>query len=1062
MPVAFFDAIAKEFGPDALSGGLSIFHAGGVRKFEYFGELTQAEIRAGLGEYFRVHAKFHQDGRGIQWMDCSCRDNRRRGARCAHLAAFLIFIDENQQPLLRKFSLSGGQAEDRIMALSERLSRDSISNLLQGEPQPELSPSGLGRQPSSTETTAAPEPAQVLASLTVTERTGPAALQLPTGMSLKNLSHGREPGILLATVARSDGREIKYRLGVDDSLALLDWGPALATMSERLRLERDAAYEACRVFRVTRPRKGLYQIDKAVVVRRRGASTEGSADSNGQTQESGPSDSVIIWEDIPRLHLGRNGLYLRKFGFIRFADSMDPARETRWADYPSTAQIDSEVAAGLFHTRFERLRQTAEVVLDPALQHLTVIANTTLGPMDVTEGPGGNFLIQTKLIAKPDAVLDHGSMPSGASTKRDEGVPSLTLLDIVSARKAGRSFIETKEGWIKVNESFDWLSQRLDGKGRLQLSKLEFIRFHESVGREHAIRAQGNTVARLCEGLVSQDSLEPPQLSHTKLSLRPYQQEGYRWLWWLYENELGGLLADEMGLGKTHQAMALIAAIQGRDPAGPPTLVVCPTTVMDHWHDKISEFLPHVKLFNYYGAGRALLPRGSGHLVVLTSYGILLRDIQELAAMPWAAVILDEAHLVKNQTTRTYHAACQIRSRIRICLTGTPLENDLFELKTLFDWIVPGYLGPDTAFRKRYVVSVPHQAPDPLATVELKRLIHPFKMRRTKAEVLTDLPEKVEEIRYCTLSAPQRALYEQALQLKGRPLIDELSASDGPVPYVHVFAVLTFLKQICNDPGLVHPDYEGVASGKMDMLDEILAEATESNQKVVIFSQYARMVNRLSKHLDRAGIRHVCLTGQSTQRGATVAAFQNDPDIRVFVGSLLAGGTGIDLTAASIVIHFDRWWNAAKENQATDRIHRIGQQRNVQVFKMITRGTVEEHIDRIIAQKRATFEQYVEEDPQAFRNLTREDLLKLFMPITTEPLDTSEPDSDTSGGSNHSPGGPSLAEPTHGAQDAKPSTLESKSLSAAAQMEPQVHSSKGTSVEDLDFVTIEALYEPEA
>ena len=258
-----------------------------------------------------------------------------------------------------------------------------------------------------------------------------------------------------------------------------------------------------------------------------------------------------------------------------------------------------------------------------------------------------------------------------------------------------------------------------------------------------------------------------------------------------------------------------------------------------------------------------------------------------------------------------------------------------------------------------------------------------------------------------------------------------MSAAEGPIPYVHVFAVLTFLKQICNDPGLVHPDYDGIGSGKLELLDEILAEAIESDQKVVIFSQYARMVNRLSQHLERNGIRHVCLTGQSTHRGAIVSSFQNDPDIRVFIGSLLAGGTGIDLTAASVVIHFDRWWNAAKENQATDRIHRIGQHRNVQVFKLITRGTVEEHIDRIIAQKRLTFERFVEEDPQAFRSLSREDLLKLFT----------------------SPG--TAVAPPDGVAISGPGLTEQTGRSRNSSGPP----ARAKSVEELDGVTVEPLPE---
>jgi superfamily II DNA or RNA helicase len=969
MPVSFFDSVSKDFPPDSLNSGLSVFHAGGVRKFEHFGELVQAEVRAGMGEYFRVHAKFHTDGRGIQWMDCSCRDNRRRGARCSHLAAFLICIDENHGSVLKKYGLSGGTAEERIHSMADRLARDSLAHLMLGESRPsEGGTAGVSSEQSSSANFRAPSLGQGSvnnawpdARANDSQELDPVPLRLAAGVKLQKLAHGRESGVLLATVLRSDGREIKYRLGVDDSLALLDWPPSLDVMTDKLRQEWTAGYVVKRVFRVSRKGQGVFFIEKALALLK------------GRPFQQEPQ-SWTSWSDLERIHIGRTGVYLKKYGFLHFDDGMDATRETRWADYPSKAQVGSDVAAELFQSQFERLRQTAEVTVAQELAHLKVSEGFAFGPIDVADSSQEKFLIRAK-IAPLQSSTD---VPSADTPSHD--APTLSLLDIVLARKSGKSFIETKDGWIKVTNDLDWVLPRVDSKGQISLSKMEFIRFHESLGKDHVIRAKGNTIERLCAGLVSQENLKIPTLHQTKLHLRPYQEEGFRWLWWLFENQLGGLLADEMGLGKTHQAMALLAAINSMDRSQPPSLVVCPTTVMDHWHAKISEFLPGVRLFCYYGSSRPQIPRDSGHFIALTSYGILLRDIQALSQQPWSAVILDEAHLVKNQTTRTYQAACQLRSQLRLCLTGTPLENDLFELKTLFDFIVPGYLGPDTAFRKRYISASSAQNIDPLATVELKRLIHPFKMRRTKAEVLTDLPEKVEEIRYCTMSPRQQQLYAQALQLKAQSVVEALASVDGPVPYVHVFAVLTFLKQICDDPGLVHPDYEGIESGKMELLDELLAEALESQQKVVIFSQYARMIGRLSQHLERAGIKHVCLTGQSTNRGATVSAFQNDPEIKVFLGSLLAGGTGIDLTAASVVIHFDRWWNAAKENQATDRIHRIGQQRNVQVFKLITRGTVEEHIDTLIARKRLTFEQYVEDDPQAFRSLSRDDLLRIFTP----------------------------------------------------------------------------------
>lgn len=1015
MPVHFFDSIANEFSHESWISGLSIYHAGGVRKFENYEDLTQAEIRAGLGEYFKVHLKFHGEGRTIQWMDCTCKDNRRRGTRCAHLAALCIHIDSDEEKFLKSHGFTGGTAEERISQISNRISRDSISNLLNLNDDEDLDSTGPGGAPKASKTstgvatTAAAKQSAIQSEIWSqsglehdNQSANGAALRLPVGISLRKVSHAKESGVLLATMTRSDNKELKYRLGVEDSLAILAWPGAREVLSERLVAELAKGLSAHRVFRISRPRAGVFQIEKHVLVVR---SQTPLQTNPGDLAHLDNLEEEIAWENISRLQIGRSGVFIKKFGFLRFQDAMDPSREARWNDYPSQAKIDSEVAAQLFQSDFERLRQTATVIVNPDLQSLRVTTNLQVSAIQVAESRDGSFEVRTTLATK-EAAASAAPSETGASTAESENnteqinsslrETGVSLLDIISARKQGHSFIETKDGWVKVSDEFDWVAQKLDAKGNVHLTKLELIRFKESLIGDRNVSAQGDVVKRLFSGLVSQKDIQAPELSETSLNLRPYQFEGFQWLWWLYENRLGGLLADEMGLGKTHQAMALLSAIGISNAQAHPSLVVCPTTVIDHWKDKINQFAPNIEVFCYYGSSRPSIPAHRRYFVALTSYGILLRDIDLIAAREWSAVILDEAHLVKNQTTRTYQAACKIRSATRICLTGTPLENDLFELKTLFDYIVPGYLGPDTAFRKRYITSSPEAASNPLAAIELKRLVHPFKLRRIKTEVLRDLPEKVEDIRYCNLNKQQKELYEQALKLKGQPILDALANLDGPVPYVHVFAVITFLKQICNDPGLVHPDYENIPSGKLELLDEILGEALESDQKVVIFSQYARMVNRLSIHLDKLGIRHVSLTGQSNKRGTIIADFQTDPTIKVFVGSLLAGGTGIDLTAANVVIHFDRWWNAAKENQATDRIHRIGQQRNVQVFKLVTRGTLEEHIDKIIEKKRITFEKYIEEDPQAFKNITRDDLIKLLTPPTTtsieEPSESSAQD----------------------------------------------------------------------
>ena len=272
------------------------------------------------------------------------------------------------------------------------------------------------------------------------------------------------------------------------------------------------------------------------------------------------------------------------------------------------------------------------------------------------------------------------------------------------------------------------------------------------------------------------------------------------------------------------------------------------------------------------------------------------------------------------------------------------------------------------------------QGGNPEATLALQKLIHPFKMRRTKNQVLKDLPAKVEDLRHCDLSEEQIKMYRDTVALKASPLIAKLKEDGAEVPYLHVFATLTLLKQVCNHPALVSGDlnYKKHESGKFELMREIIDEAIGSGHKIVIFSQYVGMLEIIARYLSDQAIKYVLLTGQTRNRGSVIKQFQTDTETKIFLGSLLAGGVGIDLTAASVVIHYDRWWNASKENQATDRVHRIGQHRNVQVMKLVTRGTLEEKIDRMIQNKRELFEKFLDKDEDVFKTLTRQELIELL------------------------------------------------------------------------------------
>jgi SNF2 family DNA or RNA helicase len=318
---------------------------------------------------------------------------------------------------------------------------------------------------------------------------------------------------------------------------------------------------------------------------------------------------------------------------------------------------------------------------------------------------------------------------------------------------------------------------------------------------------------------------------------------------------------------------------------------------------------------------------------------------------------------------------------MKLGLTGTPIENSLNELKALLDLTVPGYLGTDGEFETRYLTPI-QQNPESSRKAELSRMISPFTLRRLKKTVLAELPDKIEDIRTCSLSEDQVKFYWDAIESRGKGLIGELKAQNKSVPYMHIFALLNLLKQICNHPVLINgkdENYERYRSGKWELFKELMAEILDSGQKVVVYSQFLGMIKIIERFLKEQGVGFVTLTGASRNRGDIISRFNNAPDCRVYVGSLKAGGTGVDLVAGSVVIHYDRWWNAAREDQATDRVHRIGQKRGVQVFKLVTEGTLEEKISAIIERKRNLMESIVrEDDPGLLKTFTREQLIDLL------------------------------------------------------------------------------------
>ena len=567
---------------------------------------------------------------------------------------------------------------------------------------------------------------------------------------------------------------------------------------------------------------------------------------------------------------------------------------------------------------------------------------------------------------------------------------SVDLFTIWDAFQSKKSFLFSPAGLLPLKEMrFNWLRQltkrRLDrNKGTIRLNILEWIRLSvfEEILAPRGDDPDTQETRILLEELSRFESHRHLDVSRLKSTLRPYQELGVQWLWFLYCHGLSGLLCDDMGLGKTHQAMALLAATMHEDlDRTAKYLVVCPTSVIYHWQELLQRFLPDLRVCIYYGLARTLENFETDYDLLLTSYGILRTGREDLRAFSFEVAIFDEIQIAKNHASQTHLALRSIVSRMRLGMTGTPIENRLRELKSLFDIVLPGYMPGDAVFREMFTNPI-EKNQDIEKKVLLSRLIKPFILRRKKSEVLTDLPEKIEEISYCDLSAEQRELYRNvALQMRST-LFPELKDETKPVSYVHVFSALSTLKQICDHPSLQLDDiknYTQHASGKWDLFVELLNEARDSGQKIVIFSQYLGMMAIIESHLRKKGIGFATIKGSTRDRSEQLRRFREDPGCEVFVASLLAAGVGIDLTVASIVIHYDRWWNPAKENQATDRVHRIGQNRGVQVFKLVTKHTIEEHIHALIEKKKGLLEELVGQDQSdQISYLSRDELLAVL------------------------------------------------------------------------------------
>lgn len=571
-------------------------------------------------------------------------------------------------------------------------------------------------------------------------------------------------------------------------------------------------------------------------------------------------------------------------------------------------------------------------------------------------------------------------------------MPLSELVEILSAYQRKRKFFRLKNGdFLSMEEEgLAVLSEIQEGvgisaadwqSGNIRLPKYRALYLDGELRERHGFHARKNkdfrALIRNMKTVEDNDFEVPPSLERV---LREYQKQGFLWLKTLKNNGFGGILADDMGLGKTLQIIAfLLSEQEERTGASYFALIVCPASLVYNWKSEIERFAPTLSAVMVTGTAEERKERirhAGTEAILITSYDLLRRDSSYYRECHFEIQVIDEAQYIKNHTTKAAKAVKEIRADFKVALTGTPIENRLSELWSIFDYLMPGFLFPYRRFREEF--EVPIVAGNQEEEMDcLRRMIRPFVLRRLKRDVLKELPAKLEEAVYAGMEGEQMRLYRAHVQ-RLRLMLEGQTEEEFATQKIQMLSELTRLRQLCCDPALVYEDYHE-ESAKLVMCMELIQNAIEGGHKILLFSQYTTMLSRIQQQMQNAHIPFLSLTGatKKERRVELVEEFQTGK-VPVFCISLKAGGTGLNLTAADIVIHYDPWWNVAVQNQATDRAHRIGQKNPVTVYKLIAKGTVEENILRLQEKKSRLAGQLLGEEGFESVKFTREEILELL------------------------------------------------------------------------------------
>lgn len=624
----------------------------------------------------------------------------------------------------------------------------------------------------------------------------------------------------------------------------------------------------------------------------------------------------------------------------------------------------NEAFLGTIATAWEDRPHDADYLANPAFQRL-FLAPRQLRPRLVVKGSGIDWL--------------------SVSAEWEQESLKLSSADLLRLQTATGRFVKLPDaGWVELDSAA--VQNAHEAMADMGVDGL--VPVAQKIGMEQVAHLDEDALQRFVDSPQAETLRERlrdfkgipgtglPEVIQAEL--RPYQKDGFDFLCHLTQCHLGGVLADDMGLGKTLQTLTWLAWLKERHTKDPkPGLVICPASVLHNWRREANRFTPHLKvLVLESGAARHNLRKKiPQHDLIVTNYALLRRDLEELQKFPFRAVILDEAQFIKNPGAQVTQSVKQLKAEHRLALTGTPLENRLLDLWSIVDFVQPGYLGTQDQFAELYEPRGENaESAQRIARKRLSAKLRPLLMRRLKKHVAKDLPDRIEQRRDCQLGDEQRKLYLAELRRSREQVMKTVAEKGLNKSKIHVLAALTRLRQICCHPRLVGNDS---ASGKTETLFELLDSLIAEGQKVLVFSQFVQMLELLQQECHAHQIPTHILTGQTKDRQQVVSAFQNDPNASVFLLSLRAAGTGLNLTTASYVVLYDPWWNPAVEAQAIDRSHRIGQTQTVNAYRLISPGTVEEKIWELQQSKAQTIADVLGEEGFA-RSLSKADLEYLF------------------------------------------------------------------------------------